>query len=107
TNGRGIWSRNQDVNSAAPVAQRSVTIIYGFYTPGVGHLHRNFWEATNGQNDMARLSELSGGESYFLGLRAPVSFKPYFEDVQRNLDNQYCWNLTRDLATEQAYNPSR
>ena len=89
TNRTRISSTNPDVNSAATVAQRSGTIIYGFYTPGVGHLHRNFWEATNGQNDMARLSELSGGESYFLGLRAPVSFKPYFEDVQKNLDNQY------------------
>lgn len=78
-----------------------------FYTPGVGHLHRNFWEASNGQNDMARLSELSGGESYFLGLHAPVSFKPYFENLQKNLDNHICWNSTRDLATEQAYNPSR
>jgi len=89
TNRTRISSTNPDVNSAATVAQRTGTIIYGFYTPGVGHLHRNFWEASNGQNDMARLSELSGGESYFLGLRAPVSFKPYFEDLQKNLDNQY------------------
>jgi hypothetical protein len=82
-------STNPDVNSAATVAQRTGTIIYGFYTPGVGHPHRNFWEASNGQNDMARLSELSGGESYFLGLQAPVSFKPYFEALQKNLDNQF------------------
>jgi hypothetical protein len=56
---------NPDADSAAAVAERTGTIIYGFYTPGVGHLHRNFWEANNGQNDMARLAEQSGGEAFF------------------------------------------
>ncbi|HEX3470476.1 MAG TPA: hypothetical protein VHT28_04760 [Silvibacterium sp.] len=82
-------STNPDVNSASTVAQRTGTIIYGIYTPGVGHLGRNFWEATRGQNGIAQLSEASGGESFFLGLQAPVSFRPYLESIQRSLDNQY------------------
>lgn len=87
--GTRAMGTNPDVNSAAAVAERTGTIIYGFYIPGVGHLHRNFWEANNGQNDMAKLAEQSGGEAFFLGLQAPVSFKPYLEDLQKNLDNQY------------------
>ena len=78
-----------DVTSASNVAQRTGTIIYGLYTPGVGHMRRNFWEATNGQNGIARLAELTGGEAFFLGLQAPVSFRPFLERLQNNLDNQY------------------
>jgi hypothetical protein len=78
-----------DVTSASNVAQRTGTIIYAIYTPGVGHLRRNFWEATNGQNGIARLSEQAGGESFFLGLQAPVSFRPFLDSLQRSLDNQY------------------
>jgi hypothetical protein len=78
-----------DVTSTANVAQRTGTIIYGLYTPGVGHMHRNFWEATNGQNAMAQLSDLTGGEAFFLGLQAPVSFRPFLDRLQNNLDNQY------------------
>jgi hypothetical protein len=78
-----------DVNSASDVAQRTGTIVHTIYAPGVGRLHRNFWEATNGQNGIAKLSDESGGESYFLGLQSPVSFKPYLDAVQKILDNQY------------------
>jgi len=78
-----------DVNSASSVAQRTGTLIYSLYFPGVGHFQRNFWEATNGQNGMARLSEESGGESFFLGLQAPVSFGPWLDSIQRLIDNQY------------------
>ncbi|HZR58917.1 MAG TPA: hypothetical protein VFA74_18760 [Terriglobales bacterium] len=92
TRPRGL-STNPDVNSTSTVGQRTGTIIYGIYAPGVGHLHRNFWEATNGQNDIARLAEETGGQSFFLGLQAPVSFRPYLDDVQKMLDNQYVLTL--------------
>jgi hypothetical protein len=78
-----------DATSTATVAQRTGTIIYGLYTPGVGHMHRNFWEATNGQNAIARLADQTGGEAFFLGLQAPVSFRPFLDRLQNNLDNQF------------------
>ena len=78
-----------DATSTATIAQRTGTIIYALYTPGVGHLRRNFWEATNGQNAIARLSEQTGGEAFFLGLQAPVSFRPFLDRLQNSLDNQY------------------
>lgn len=78
-----------DVDSASAVAQRTGTIIHTIYSPGVGHLHYNFWEANNGQNGMAKLSDQTGGESFFLGLRPPVSFQPYLDRIQKILDNQY------------------
>jgi hypothetical protein len=78
-----------DVDSAGEVAMRTGTMIHTIYAPGVGRLHRNYWEATNGQLGMAKLSDMTGGESYYLGLQNQVSFTPYFDDLQKALDNQY------------------
>lgn len=80
---------NPDVDTAAAIAQRTGTMIHSIYYPGVGHRHRNLRYATNGQNGLAKLSELTGGESFFIGWPAPVSFAPYLKDLQKILDNQY------------------
>jgi hypothetical protein len=80
---------SSDVNTASAVAQRTGTIIHTIYSPGVGRLHHNFWEANNGQNGMAKLSDETGGESFFLGLQAPVSFAPWLDRIHRVLENQY------------------
>jgi hypothetical protein len=91
---RGIGARrgfsiNPTVDTATAVAQRTGTMIHTIYYPGVGRFHRNYWEATNGQLDMARLSDRTGGESFYLGLQSPVSFSPYLSSLQQTLDNQY------------------
>jgi hypothetical protein len=90
---RGIPTRglyiNPDVDSAADVAMQTGTMIHTIYAPGVGRWHRNYWEATNGQMSMAKLSDVTGGEAYFLGLGMPVSFQPYLIKLQKALDNQY------------------
>jgi hypothetical protein len=80
---------NPDVDTAADVAQRTGTMIHTIYFPGVGHWHRNFWQATNGQNGLAKLSGITGGESFYLGTQDPVSLVPYLDDLQRSMDNQY------------------
>ena len=85
---RGLTA-NPTVEAANTVAQRTGTMIHTLYFPGVGRLNRNYWEATNGQLDMARLSDKTGGESFYLGLQSPVSFQPYLNDLQKALDNQY------------------
>jgi hypothetical protein len=86
---RGLSTISPDVDYASDVAQRTGTIIHTIYTPGVGRLHHNFWEATNGQNGMAKLSDVTGGESFFLGLQPAVSFAPYLDRIQNILENQY------------------
>jgi hypothetical protein len=80
---------NPDVDTAARVAQRSGTMIHTIYFPGVGHLRHHFWEAPYGQNGLAKLSDITGGESFYLGLHTPVSLSPYLEQLGRVLDNQY------------------
>jgi hypothetical protein len=85
---------NPDVDSGADVAKRTGTIIHTIYSPGVGRWHRNFWLGSNGENGIAKLSELTGGESFFLGLQSPVSFEPYLRSIQNILDNQYFIGFT-------------
>ncbi len=85
---RGLYL-NPDVDSATEVAMKTGTIIHTLYAPGVGRRDRNFWEATNGQMGIAKLSDVTGGESFFLGLQQPVSFSPYLDQLQNILNNQY------------------
>jgi hypothetical protein len=85
----GLSFISPDVDTASTVAQRTGTIIHSIYTPGVGRRHHNYWEATTGQNGISKLSDETGGESFFLGLQPAVSFKPYLDRIEKMLDNQY------------------
>jgi hypothetical protein len=80
---------NPDADSAISVAQRTGTMLHTIYAPSVGRSHRNYWEATNGQNGIAKLSDETGGESFFLGLQNGVSFQPYLDELKKIFDNQY------------------
>jgi hypothetical protein len=85
---------NPDVDSASDVAMRTGTIIHTIYAPGAGRRGRNYWEATNGQSGIAKLSDVTGGESFFLGLQQPVSFAPYLDQLQNILNNQYLLSVS-------------
>ena len=91
---------NPDVDSASDVAMRTGTIIHTIYAPGVGRYRRNYWEATSGQMGIAKLSDVSGGESFFLGLETPVSFTPYLDQLQKILDNQYLLTVSAQAGTK-------
>ncbi len=86
---RGLGYVSPDVDSASTVAQRTGTTIHTIFTRGVGRRANNFWETTNGQNSMAKLSDETGGESFFLGTQHSVSFRPYLDSLQAGLDNRY------------------
>jgi hypothetical protein len=86
---RNLLFISPDVDSASGVAQRTGTIIDTIFTRGIDRLGRNSWALTNGQNSLAKLSEETSGDSFFLGTQNPVSFKPYLDEVQKALDNQY------------------
>jgi hypothetical protein len=78
-----------DVNTASEVAQRTGTNIFAIYTPGAGSFHRGYWNGMNGQMNMTRLSDSTGGVSFYLGLHSPVSIQPYLRQLQTIFDNQY------------------
>jgi hypothetical protein len=78
-----------DVDRASQMAQRYGVFVHSIYTPGVGHVGRNYWELTNGQNAMSKLADETGSESFFLGLQNPVSLRPYLDRLKVIMDNQY------------------
>jgi hypothetical protein len=77
------------LENAISTAQRAGVVVYSMYYPGVGrwgHAGRQvFW----GQNYLSQMTESTGGEMYWLGPQAPVSLKPYFDDLTRRLNGQY------------------
>lgn len=87
--GRRFMYISPDVDRASREAQKSTVIVHSIYTPGVGHVGRNFYDINNGENGLSKLADETGGEAFFLGTQSPVSFKPYLDRLQRILDNQY------------------
>jgi hypothetical protein len=77
------------VDEAVEQAQRAGIVIFSIYTPGAGHFGHTFWRINWGQNYLSELSDQTGGESFYLGTEAPVSFSPYLDDLGRRLRNQY------------------
>ncbi|MGB6692081.1 MAG: hypothetical protein WBE76_29915 [Terracidiphilus sp.] len=78
-----------DVETASAVAQRTGTNIFSIYAPGASRFHRGYWAGVNGQMNMTRLSDSTGGAAFYLGLHSPVSIRPYLDQLQTMLDNQY------------------
>jgi len=91
---------NPDVDSASAVAQRTGTVVHALYSPGVGRYHRNYWEALNGQMGISKLADETGGESFYLGLQRPVSFKPYLDSLQKIFGNQHLLSFTATPGTK-------
>lgn len=77
------------VDQAVEQAQRAGIVIFSIYTPGAGHFGHSFWRINWGQNYLSQLSDETGGESFYLGSEAPVSFSPYLDDLGRRLLHQY------------------
>ena len=85
----GSGPNNPYGDSTIEDAQRAGIIIYSIYTPGVGHFGHSFWRINWGQNYLSQISDETGGESYYLGFGAPVTFAPYLDDLNHRLTRQY------------------
>jgi hypothetical protein len=85
----GSGPSNPYVDDAVERAQRAGIVIFSIYTPGVGHYGHSFWRMNWGQNYLSQISDETGGESYYLGNAAPVSFSPYLDDLAHRLQHQY------------------
>jgi hypothetical protein len=83
-------SQNPYVDAAVEHSQCAGIVVYSLYTPSAGHFGHSYWLTYWGQNNLAELSEETGGESYYnLGPQAPVAFAPYLNQLSRQLANQF------------------
>jgi hypothetical protein len=87
---RGNWGlMSPDLESAIERAQKENINIWTIYSPDAGHRGRGFFRASYAQANLSQLSDETGAESYYLGFGVPVSFKPYLDEIQLHLNNQY------------------
>lgn len=86
---RTLPTISPDADGASNASQRAGVIVHSIYSPGVGRLGRNAWEAQLGQSGVAKIADETGGEYFALGTGAPVSFKPFLDRLQRIFNNQY------------------
>jgi hypothetical protein len=78
------------LDAAIEDAQRAGIIVSSIYTPGLGHFGHSYYQAYWGQLYMAKLSEKTAGESYYVGFNGPpVAFAPYLDELSARLSHQY------------------
>ena len=80
---------SSDADTASIATQQAGVIVHSIYSPGIGRLSRNSWEAQLGQSGVAKIADETGGEYFALGTQGAVSFKPYLDRLQKIFDNQY------------------
>jgi VWFA-related protein len=84
--GSGI--ADPDLDSTIERAQKENINIWTIYARDAGS-GRGSFRTFNAQSNLARLSEETGAKSYYLGLDEPINLKPYFDEIQTHLNNQY------------------
>jgi len=82
-------TRSPDLDSTISRAQKQNINIWTIYAPDAGHRARGFFLTFRAQSSLSQLSDETGAESYYLGTGAPVTLKPYFDELSMHLSNQY------------------
>jgi len=77
------------VQSAVADSQRAGLVVYSIYYRNQGRLSGSNYETNAGQNYLTTVADETGGNLYYEGLGNPVSFSPFFDDLNRRLGNQY------------------
>jgi len=94
----GFDPRSPYLDSTIQGAQKGNINVWSIYSPGIEHRSRSFFRVTNAQSNLSQLSEETGAESYYLGAAAPVSIKPYLDEIQTHLSNQYLLSFAAGAA---------
>ncbi|MBX3244415.1 MAG: hypothetical protein KF685_08165 [Acidobacteria bacterium] len=82
-------SMSTDLNRAILRAQRRSVSVFSFYSSTVYTESGNSMNILNGQSSLLRLSEETGGRAFFQGNYSPVSFDPFFKQLNVLLTRQF------------------
>jgi hypothetical protein len=85
----GNYPTSPDLDTTIEHAQKQNINVWSIYYPDAGHRSSRFFLSFRAQSDLSRLAEETGAESYYLGTTAPVTFKPYLDELATHLNNQY------------------
>ncbi|MBX3289620.1 MAG: hypothetical protein KF855_09770 [Acidobacteria bacterium] len=78
-----------DINRAILRAQRRSVSVFSFYNSTVYTASGNSNFILNGQSSLLRLSQETGGRAFFQGTLSPVSFDPFFKELNVLLTRQF------------------
>src|SRR5437660_2792369 len=84
-----LWTKPTDLDSTVSRAQKQNINVWTIYAPDAGHRGRGFFIVNRAQSNLSELSDETGAESFYLGTAAPVTLKPYFDELSMHLSNQY------------------
>jgi hypothetical protein len=94
-----------DVDPLIQRAERQNTNIWTIYYPNASHRGHSFFLTNLAQTNLDKVSQQSGAESYFLGFGQPVSIKPYLEEINTHLNNQYLLTFAGSGGSKGKYQP--
>lgn len=77
------------LQSAINDSIRAGLVVHSIFWHDSGLASGTFGGTATGQNLMNLVTEATGGMDYLQGFSNPVSFAPYFEDLNRRFQNQY------------------
>jgi hypothetical protein len=102
TDGVDNYERQYDpddpyVAAAINDATRARLIVYSIYWMNRGFADRTMYANNDGQNLLMQVTQATGGKSFWEGMGNPVSFQPYFEEINRRFLNQYELEFTGPL----------
>jgi hypothetical protein len=73
-------------------------VVYTIYWRSGFAAEADSMTAEGGQSLLNELTQATGGYSYWSGEGNPVSFQPFFDDLQRRFDSQYSLEFTEPLG---------
>lgn len=94
---------NPSLQTAIDKAQRGSVTFFAIYASGTGHFRHSPFLINNGQSCLSRLTDETGGESFFQGFQTPISFKPFLEDLNKLLGQQYLLTFRAALGKKAGF----
>jgi len=85
----GNYPTSPDLDTTIEQAQKQNINVWSIYYPDAGHRSSRLFLLNRAQSDLSQLAEETGAESFYLGTAAPVSFKPFLDELSTHLNNQY------------------
>ena len=82
-------TRDSYLDQAVSQAQRTGTQVSAIYASGSGNSGRSRWRINQGQSNLSRLADETGGEAYFQGFETPIAFAPFLDQFADRLNHQY------------------
>ena len=106
TNGLNLASIMQslDLDQAILKAQRKSVAVYSFYHPTALTETSNSMLSLGAQGALEKLSDETGGRSFYRGFLAPISFTPYFKDMFMSLNRQFALTYLSTHMKKDYYN---